>query len=503
MPDLSSRALLSAFLMALLPVTAVLAQSARPGGAARSSTTSATRSGSTRAGTTRANNSGGASRSSTGGQRQYRSNTELGDAIISIDPETRSLVIVTDEDTHREMVTVIKTLDKPKPQVLIKVVFLEVTYNKGLDVGIEGSYTFHLKNPLAATTGTQTTTNATTTTNNGTTTTNATPTGSTGSTTTTSSTKANGGRTTINSTTTGTNSPGVSFAGVNGTNGTSTVTSTLTDVLGTAAKLGETAALSTLFGGAPATGSFVKLASDDWSATLHALASKGKVEVLSRPSIMARNNQEAVIVVGQEVPFITNSRTDSLGQTINTIQYDNVGIILRVTPFITSEGTVEMIVAPEISSLNRVDTVPISNTVNAPTIDKRSAETVVVTPHGQTVVIGGLMETQKSETVQKIPILGDIPILGIPFRRTIRDDQKRELLIFLTPYIVNDANAIAQTTSDELAKSELSEKAFTKQDFEKYLDDLPMPTDGAKGRKASATPMPVKKATAVVKPKTR
>ena len=467
------RTLLSVLATGLVLSTLADAQSTRPGGSARSNAST------TRASSTgRASTSSGGARSSTG-QRQYRSNTELGDAIISIDPETRSLVIVTDEDTHREMVDVIKNLDRPKPQVLIKVVFLQVTYKKGLDVGIEGSYTFHLKNPVSATTGSQTTTTTQTTTNNGTTTTSATTTG----------------------TPLGTGT-GVGFSGVNGTTGSTTVGSTLTSALGTAAKLGETAALASLFG-TPATGSFLKLASDDWSATLHALASKGKVEVLSRPSIMARNNQEAVIVVGQEVPFITNSRTDSLGQTINTIQYDNVGIILRVTPFITSEGTVEMIVAPEISSLNRVDTVPISNTVNAPTIDKRSAETVVVTPHGQTVVIGGLMETQKSETVQKIPILGDIPILGIPFRRTIRDDQKRELLIFLTPYIVNDANAIAQTTSDELAKSELSEKAFTKQDFEKYLDDLPMPTDGAKGRKASATPMPVKKATAVVKPKTR
>ena len=102
-----------------------------------------------------------------------------------------------------------------------------------------------------------------------------------------------------------------------------------------------------------------------------------------------------------------------------------------------------MIVAPEISTLTD-QTVAISNNASAPVIAKRSAETVVVTPHAQTVVIGGLMETQKTETIQKIPILGDIPILGIPFRRTVKADQKRELLIFLTPYIVNDANGVAQ-----------------------------------------------------------
>ena len=144
---------------------------------------------------------------------------------------------------------------------------------------------------------------------------------------------------------------------------------------------------------------------------------------------------------------------------------------------------------------------PISNTVNAPTIDKRSAETVVVTPHGQTVVIGGLMETQKSETIQKIPILGDIPILGIPFRRTVREDQKRELLIFLTPYIVNDAAGIAQATSDELGRTEMAEKSFTKKEFEKYLDGLPMPSDAAKAHVVGGTPIPAKTVTTVTKTK--
>lgn len=469
MPDFTLRTHFRVLAVLLVLTALAHAQNARPGGTARTNAST------TRAGTgggNRAATSSGGARSSTG-QRQYRSNTELGDAIISIDPETRSLVIVTDEDTHREMVDVIKNLDRPKPQVLIKVVFLQVTYRKGLDVGVEGTYTFHLKSPVPATTGTSTTTTSTTTTNNGTTTTQATTTG----------------------TPLGTGT-GVGFNGVNGSTGSTTVNNTLTSALGTAAKLGETAALSSIFG-VPSTGGFLNFVSDDWTATLHALASRGKVEVLSRPSIMARNNQEAVIVVGQEVPFITNSRTDSLGQTINTIQYDNVGIILRVTPFITGEGTVEMIVAPEISSLNKVDTVPISNTVNAPTIDKRSAETVVVTPTGQTVVIGGLMETQKSETIQKVPILGDIPILGIPFRRTIRDDQKRELLIFLTPYIVNDAAGIAKTTSDEMAKSELSDKAFTPQELEKFFDDLPHPNGDSNTRQAGATPIPVKKTTVV------
>jgi len=386
------------------------AQTVRPGSAVRGTGGATTR------GTTGGSSIGGAARAT--GPRQYRSNTELGDAIIQIDPETRSLVIVTDEQTHEELTKVIRTLDQPKPQVLIKVMFVEVTYNKGLDIGVNGAYTANFKNPIAASTGSRVVT---------------------------------------------TNESRTTDAG-----GTRNTTTTLNTPLGDAAVLGDTAAISSVFG-APATGSFVRLVSDDWAVTLHALASKGKVEILSRPSIMARNNQEAVIVVGQEVPFITNSRITDDGQTINTVTYDNVGIILRVTPFITSEGTVEMIVAPEISSLTD-QTVPISNTVGAPVIANRSAETVVVTPDAKTVVIGGLMETQRVESIQKVPLLGDIPLLGAAFRRTVKNDVKRELMIFLTPFIVHKPSGLEHLTSAEVKKTELMRKAFTPEEYDRYLD---------------------------------
>jgi general secretion pathway protein D len=390
------------------------AQTARPGSSARSTTGSST--------TGRSSSFSSGSRSSNG-QRQYRSNTELGDAMITIDPETRSLVIVTDEDTHREMETVIKTLDKPKPQVLIKVVFVEVTYNKGSDIGVEGGYTFNLSNPVSANSSTRTTT-------------------------TTNLATASAGNT------------------------SQTVTA-LNETLNTAASLGKSVGGETLFGLASQTsGFFVRAVADDWSATLRAIATKGKVEVLSRPSIMARNNQEAVIVVGSEVPFITNSRVTDNGQTINTVTYDNIGIILRVTPFITSEGTVEMIVAPEISNLTD-QTVPISDTVNTPVIAKRSAETVVVTPNGKTVVIGGLMETQRIDSVQKVPLLGDIPLLGMAFRRTVKSDQKKELMIFLTPTIVSNPAAIDRVNADEMSRTELVGQSFAEPERLKFEGDLP------------------------------
>lgn len=362
-------------------------------------------------------NSGG--NSSSNGVRQYRSNTLLGDALIQVDPESRSVVVVTDDDTHAAITKVISSLDHPKPQVLIKVVFVEVAFDKNLDVGIEGNYTFKVGN------GTPTSA------------------GSTVKTTTKNSTK-------------------------NGATTQSVSTETTAINLPTEGK----ALAETLFGLADqSTGSFARITTDNWAATLHAMQTNGNLRVLSRPSIMARNNQEAVIVVGQEVPFITNSQITTDGQTINTIQYRDVGIILRVTPFITSDKSVEMIVSPEISSISN-QTIPISSTVNAAVINKRSAETVVVTPNATTVVIGGLMQKQETSTVQKIPLLGDIPLLGQAFRHTVKGESKSELLIFLTPYIIESSQKLRDVTLNEANRAELTRDSLTPEDIRNNLDTL-------------------------------
>ena len=360
------------------------------------------------------------SNSSGSNTRQYHDATMLGDAIIQIDPETRSLVIVADEETHDEIMKVIKNLDRPKPQVLIKVVFAEVTLNKSLNVGVEGSYTFNVRNGAAG-----------------------------GVSTTTTNTTAN-------------------------TTGGTAITSGSTAVQSALLSPGTigTGSAQTLFGLSQlANGSFVRLATDNWQATLYALASHGNVNVLSRPTIMARNNQQAVIVVGQEVPFVTNSQITETGQTINTVQYQDVGIILRVTPFITSNHEVEMIVSPEVSSVDS-QSVTLSPNVSSPIIDKIAAETVVVTPDNSTVVIGGMMQKQQTSTVQKVPILGDLPLVGVAFRHTTKSDVRTELLIFLTPSIIEGTDKMKELTDDEVNRTELPQQAFSPEDLKKYLDKL-------------------------------
>jgi general secretion pathway protein D len=212
----------------------------------------------------------------------------------------------------------------------------------------------------------------------------------------------------------------------------------------------------------------------DYQVTLRAIAQSGKAKVLSRPSILARNNQPATITVGQSVPLITSVSYNGLnGTPINAISYRDVGVILRVTPFITADGMVEMMVSPQISSIDPSLSIPISAGVNAPVIDIRSADTVAVTADGQTIIIGGLMESDKSATDTKIPFLGDIPVLGNLFKRKQKNDVKTELLIFLTPHIVQNPTELAALTARERTKAEAL-KDFTDEEINRVLDSLPV-----------------------------
>ncbi|HVY71576.1 MAG TPA: hypothetical protein VHH73_16705, partial [Verrucomicrobiae bacterium] len=281
--------------------------------------------------------------------RQYFPNGTVGDAMISSDPESRRLIVITDEETSQYVSQVVTNLDRPKPQVLIKVVFLEVTYNKGFDVGFEGGFR-----------------------------------------------KGVGGGNTVN---------GSDVFGLSGLN--TAATNLSFNSLGQPVQS---------FVPTPPGSGLYQVLGQDYQGTLRAIAQAGKTEVLSRPSILTRNNQPATITVGQSVPLVTSVSFNGLtGNPINSISYQSVGIILKVTPFITSENLVEMIVSPQISQLSD-QSVPISQGVNAPVIDMRSADTVVVTPNRQTVIIGGLMQNQKTQSESKIPLLGDIPGLGNLFK---------------------------------------------------------------------------------------
>jgi general secretion pathway protein D len=356
----------------------------------------------------------------TANTRQYNNSTTVGSATISSDPESGQIIVITDEETSIHISQVISNLNIPKPQVLIKVVFLEVTYNNSSDIGIDAGFIGQIGSD---------------------------------------------------------NNP--DRASVIGGNifGAS--------ALNIASNLVQYNALGlpiSPIGTTPPGAGLYQVLGSDYQATLRAIAQAGKTEVLSRPSILARNNQPAVITVGQSVPLITNVRYDNFGNAINSVEYTDVGIILRVTPFISTDGLVEMIVSPEISSLTD-QTVAIANGVNVPVIATRSADTVVVTPDGQPVIIGGLMQNNKTSTESKIPLLGDIPLLGHLFKRSIKNNNKTELLIFLTPHIVQAPSELFALSERERANTVLPKRAFSDKDMEQFIDGLPKNSEPAKGRK--------------------
>ena len=180
----------------------------------------------------------------------------------------------------------------------------------------------------------------------------------------------------------------------------------------------------------------------DYNIFLNALKSDSKFQILSTPKIFTSNNVEASINISQRVPYITSSRQDTLGNLTNSYSFEDVGVILTVTPRITSNGMVNMEVNQEASDLQGY------TTFNAPIINRRVADTTVSVKDGDTIILGGIIRRTVNTDVRKVPVLGDIPVLGQLFRSNTKSNQKTELLVFLTPRIVHDP-AEAQRLREE------------------------------------------------------
>jgi len=269
--------------------------------------------------------------------------------------QTNTLLVLTQEKNFTRVQEILNALDRAVPQVLIRVLVTEVSYDDSMDIGVE-------------------------------------------------------------------------FAGINV--GSDDETNIFTDFNLFESTLGL---------------NFLLLDNTDFRLAIRALEGTGRFDVLSRPYLLTKDNQEASITVGQEVPFITDSRVTDDGGIVNTIDYRDVGIILNVTPQINEDGLVVLDVRQELSALTE-RTIPISEVFDAVIINQRAVETQVAVGDGQTVVIGGLMEDRLQENVSKVPLLGDIPLLGGFFKRTERSTTKTELLLFLTPEVVLDPTDLTPTT---------------------------------------------------------
>ncbi len=380
---------------------------------------------------------GGFGGASSGG---YNNNGTVGSANISVDPMTHNLVITADAKTMEQIRNVIKNLDAPQRQVLIKVAFVEVDDNKALNLGVQGDYT-GFNNNFSKITGYVT---------NYTYYPGSTPT----------------------------------TPGTIGVSGYSPVSESVTASHGFG--LPQTPA------GAAGNGGMYTLMGNDFTATLQAVATAGKAQILSRPSILARDGQMAEIFVGQSVYLPSSVTLTSVGNSANTVpsingSYSPVGILLDVTPFIGANGLVQMILQPTIKSIDTstpgqviqggspgIAGVGATAPVFAPNINTRSANTVVVTPDGQPVAIGGLIGNNKASSETKIPLLGDIPLLGNLFKFSSHANIKNELLIFLTPHIVNMPSELGSMTAHESSQASLITNNIPERELDRFLDRLPV-----------------------------
>lgn len=170
---------------------------------------------------------------------------------------------------------------------------------------------------------------------------------------------------------------------------------------------------------------------------LSANQTEGRTEVLSSPRVVTANNTEAVIKQGQEIGYVTVTGGAGGAAGTATVQFKEAVLELKVTPTITADDRVYLNLNVKKDALNRFIDSPGGGQV--PQLDKREVTTGVLVDNGQTVVLGGVYEISKADTQNKVPLLGDIPVLGNLFRKKGRNDSKAELLIFVTPRILNDS----------------------------------------------------------------
>ena len=180
------------------------------------------------------------------------------------------------------------------------------------------------------------------------------------------------------------------------------------------------------------------------------LEESGSGNVLSTPNLLTLDNEEAKIVIGQNVPFVTGQFTNTGGgnggsvNPFQTIERKDVGLTLKVKPQISENGTVKLAIYQEVSSV-LASTV---NAANGPTTNKRTIESNVLVEDGNIVVLGGLLQDEYSGNAEKVPGLGDVPLFGNLFKSEARSRKKTNLMVFLRPVVVRDAQATEQLSAD-------------------------------------------------------
>ncbi|NDP39207.1 MAG: type II secretion system protein GspD, partial [Rhodoferax sp.] len=189
------------------------------------------------------------------------------------------------------------------------------------------------------------------------------------------------------------------------------------------------------------------------------LETSGSGNVLSTPNLLTLDNEEAKIVIGENVPFVTGSYTNNntSGNSVNpftTVERKDVGLTLKVRPQINENGTVKLVIYQETSAVKAGT----ETAANGPTTSKRTIESTVLVDDGSIVVLGGLLQDKYSGNQDKVPGVGDVPLFGNLFKSEARTRNKTNLMVFLRPVVVRDAQASDQLSMDryDLMRSGLS-----------------------------------------------
>ncbi|MBN1613878.1 MAG: type II secretion system secretin GspD [Deltaproteobacteria bacterium] len=315
---------------------------------------------------------------------------------VTADKATNMLIITANRDDYRIIEDVIMKLDTPRPMVYIEALIMEVNVNKDFKIGVEWRGAKDTGSISGFDTGRS-----------------AAFAGSTAS-------GAAGGII-----------PGTQISTALGTASLSLPTGFSIGILGAGITIG-----GVVF---PTIG-----------AVLQAYQNDSDVSILSTPQILTLDNEEAEVNVGKNVPYITRQETSTTSIDYSNYEYKDVGFMLKVTPHINDENYVRLKIDQQVSKV-----VTAESTTGLPTTLKRTAKTVVVVKDKETVVIGGLVGDSTDMGTYKIPLLGDIPLLGWLFKSRVTAREKTNLFVFITPHIIrtySDAAAITKQKHEEVGE---------------------------------------------------
>ncbi len=275
---------------------------------------------------------------------------------------------------------------------------------------------------------------------------------------------------------------------INGNTTTTTTNNPVSDQL-------AQAAVNSVLGAAGAFGGFATNVGNNgvFGAIINAVQQDNKSNILSTPSVVTLDNQEAKILVGQEVPITTGEKLgNNFENAFRTVQRQNVGIQLEVKPQVNEGDAIKLFIRQEVSSIAG----PVSNNGNDLILNKREIQTTVTVDDGQIVALGGLLDDNERRTIEKIPLLGDIPGLGQLFRSRAKSREKTNLMVFIRPTILRnaeDARKLAERRYGYIRDQQLLLRPNEEPSLDELVRDymgaeLPLPAPAATDAAPAAPP---------------